>query len=172
MWIETYTGRQFRYDDIEHNDIDIEDIAHALANMTRFCGHCHSFYSVAEHSVGTMLNIDNPKLRFEALMHDAHEAYMGDIPAPLKLCWPEIKTVEKKIEAAVRKRFKLPEVMTPEVKVADLRMLATEKIFLMSDNTWESLEGVSPYPSNIQMLPPEDAKWLFLNYFDKLWAKQ
>jgi len=82
-YIQTLSGKKFSYQFATADDIDIEDIANALSNICRFAGHLPEFYSVAQHSV-LVSQIVPPEFAFEALMHDAAEAYCQDIPAPLK----------------------------------------------------------------------------------------
>lgn len=83
MNIETHSGAYVDFDEPEAETIHLEDIAHALAHTCRFGGHSSRFYSVAEHAVlvSRLAPID---VAFEALHHDDHEAYTGDIPTPLK----------------------------------------------------------------------------------------
>mgnify|MGYP000388870879 CR=1 FL=1 len=127
-WLQTFSGLAFDYDDPKPGQIDIRDIAHALGRMTRFVGHTHGFYSVAEHSVHAarlLRHVDTEHAR-AALMHDAHEAYVVDLPSPLKRLLPDYRAMEAKAAAAVRKRFGLPVEMPPEVKRADDVLLASE----------------------------------------------
>ncbi|TKI02302.1 HD family hydrolase, partial [Martelella alba] len=125
-WITTFSGRHFDYADPDINSICITDIIHALSNECRYAGHCPQFYSVAQHSVLTSMIVP-PAFALEALLHDAAEAYCKDIPAPLKQLLPDYHAVESRVDAAIRRRFGLPEAMSPEVKRADLIMLATER---------------------------------------------
>ena len=86
--IETFSGRALDFMDPRADDIDLHDIAHALAFTCRFGGHVHTFESVAEHAVLVSKIVgeqsEDPLLAFAALHHDDHEAYVGDIPTPLK----------------------------------------------------------------------------------------
>lgn len=82
-FITTYTGRRFYPLDPNPSDVCIEDIAHALAMICRFCGHTREFYSVAEHSVHVS-RIVPPEYALAGLLHDASEAYIADVSAPLK----------------------------------------------------------------------------------------
>lgn len=87
-WMQTYTTRAFRFDDPTSLDIVIQDIARPLSRIPRFCGHTNFALSVAEHSVVVsriVKQLDGDELtQLHALMHDAHEAFTGDIPTPLK----------------------------------------------------------------------------------------
>ena len=81
-WIHTFTGRHFYPLNPNADDVDIEDIAHALANTCRFNGHVSTFYSVAQHCVLASQYCESDPLW--ALMHDAAEAYLPDVAAPVK----------------------------------------------------------------------------------------
>jgi hypothetical protein len=98
-WCQTFTGRKFYPLDPRPEDVCIEDIAHALACQNRFAGHTSSPYSVAEHSVrcaryvraryGASYPGERPARSemaevLAALLHDASEAYLVDVPRPVK----------------------------------------------------------------------------------------
>lgn len=108
--------------------IDIGDIAHALALTCRFGGHARQFYSVAQHSVLVSRNVA-PVIAKEALLHDAAEAYLGDIIRPLKHLLPDYQAIEHTWEHAIATAFDL--LLTPratrQIKEADLRALVTER---------------------------------------------
>lgn len=137
-WMQTYTRRHIVLSKIGPLDIDLRDIAHALSMQCRFNGHSKKFYSIAEHSI-LMHNLVRPEYALEALLHDAVEAYIGDIITPLKHYIPEIKTIERRIDRVIRSTFNLPSFISPEVKAADLFMLATESEYVMSGQVqdWE-----------------------------------
>jgi hypothetical protein len=88
MNIETFTGRYFDYAAPAAEDVSVTDIARALSHTCRFGGHTSRFYSVAEHAVLVRWlvrrSVEAPELWLAALHHDSHEAYVGDIPTPLK----------------------------------------------------------------------------------------
>lgn len=131
-WIETYTGKKFWFTNEDPNEVDIEDIAHALSHMCRYTGHCNRFYSVAEHSVRvSYLNLTH----LEGLLHDASEAYLADIASPVKQLLPEYKALEERIMRKIAKRFGLKEGFDkdPDVKWADwVALRAESKILLRS----------------------------------------
>jgi len=136
-WMQTVGGRAFYPLDPRTEDIDIRDIAHALSMLCRFGGHSQMFYSVGEHSVRVSRAIreDGGTVgeQFEGLMHDAAEAYVGDMVWPLKTA-PEAsgyKRIEKLVEYAIAERFSLPTEQSPIVKRFDLVLLSTEKRDLM-----------------------------------------
>lgn len=133
-WTQTYTGKQFFPLDPAGSDLDIVDIAHALSNVCRFNGHASRHYSVAEHSILVALHVANDDERpdaqtvLAALLHDASEAYLCDIPRPLKMM-PEMapyREMEARLEHAIAARFGLPYPMPEIVQCHDMRALATE----------------------------------------------
>lgn len=175
VWIETFMGHKVNPFDPDPDTIVIEDIAHALAHVCRYTGHCSHFYSVGDHSV-TMANllwvVDNAPTRiaFEALLHDATEAYIADIARPLKPHFVGYKDVEANLDAVIRRKFGLPEEMSPTVRSADMRMLITESRAL-GFSYWEGLIekfGIKPYDALLFPVPrPPIAtiKSMFLNAF-------
>ncbi len=110
-FIKTFSGKHFYYDKINKDDIVINDIAVSLSNICRFAGHLSHFYSVAQHAV-LCSQLVPQEFAFEALMHDATEAYCQDIPAPLKRLLPDYKRMEEKIDAVIREKYGLPPVMS------------------------------------------------------------
>lgn len=146
-WIRLYTGTRFHLANPRQREIHIEDIAMSLSRQNRFYGHTHGEpYSTAQHCVlGAQIF---PEYAFHFLMHDAAEAYSGDVNAKLKLLLPDYKRIEKIIEIAVNKRFKLPYPFPPEVKQADLIMLATEMRDLQRSKDWKLLP-YKPLPAKI-----------------------
>ncbi|MFJ5378163.1 hypothetical protein ACIPSX_12535 [Pectobacterium sp. CHL-2024] len=170
-WISTYTGRHFNYADPNLDSICLLDIAHSLSQINRFCGHTNWPYSVAQHSVGASYIVPQ-EFALEALMHDAHEAYVNDMMSPLKHLLPDYKSVETRIEQMVRLKFDLPAQTSPEVKHADLVMLATEKEALLHANSgeWPILEGITPSNRIIVPMSPVEAKQQFIHRFHDLTA--
>lgn len=169
-FIRTFTGKKFDYLTASVDDIDIEDIANALSNVCRFNGHLPEFYSVAQHSVLCSLIVP-VEHAFEALMHDAAEAYVQDIPAPLKALLPDYRRIEDQVDCLIRNKFGLPGEHTPVIKYADLTMLATERRDLDIDDgtTWEILENIPPTdPIQINPLRPGQAYALFMKRFNEL----
>lgn len=169
-WKQTYTGKRFVFSDpIDPESIGIEDIAHSLAMQCRFNGHCKTFYSVAEHSVVMSHFVSTKEAALYALLHDAAEAYIGDIITPLKT--DAMRAMEAKIIEAILDRFgiRVSEITKAEVKKADLRMMVTEKEQLMrSGHNWEPLEGVRSYCTALQSWTPVEAKDRFLKRFIEL----
>lgn len=124
-WIQTATGRAFWPIDPRPEDVCIEDIAHALSMLCRFGGHCLRFYSVAEHSV-LLARHSAPEHKLWALLHDASEAYLVDVPRPLKPFLRGYREAEDKIMLAVCARFGLGDTMPAQVKADDTSLLMDE----------------------------------------------
>lgn len=180
-FIETYSGHVF---DPLHPDftlIRIEDIAHALANQCRFSGHVRFRYSVAEHSVRVSEYIStgcSDALALWGLLHDASEAYLVDLPSPVKKAWRSdigraYREVERALMVAVCKRFGLP-VEEPEiVRDADARLLATEVRDLMHGEKpyWKKLTH-QPLEGRIRPWAPDVAEFEFLRRYQALTGDQ
>jgi len=150
------------------SDFTIEDIAHGLANVCRYAGQCDKFYSVAEHSL--LVSDTAQGFEYAALLHDAAEAFIGDITRPLKQLLPEFKRIEGAIQHCIFSRFGLPLELPSEVKRADLRVLAAEQAQIMPPGTsgWAQAAGIDPAPILVRHLEPELAKSLFLEKFEQL----
>jgi 5'-deoxynucleotidase YfbR-like HD superfamily hydrolase len=104
-----------------------------------------------------------------ALLHDAAEAYIGDVASPLKHQLPDYKVIEDRVEAAVFKHFNLAKPFHPSVKRADLIMLATEQRDLMPEHgdRWACLQGIEPMPQRLDPMPAQTARYCFLDrYFE------
>lgn len=147
-WIQTYTGQTYWPIDPRAEEVDIRDIAHALSLICRFNGHCMRFYSVAEHSVHCYRAAvrDYPEHATWALLHDAAEAYLCDLPRPVKRSITGYKDLELLNEQAIAVKFGLPTpTVPPEVKLIDNRMLAIEAIELLSVPPIDWVGVGSPY---------------------------
>lgn len=172
-WIITASGRRLDYLLPTEDNIYIEDIATALSRESRFNGHTKAFYSVAQHCV-VASQIVRHEFRLEALLHDATEAYMKDLPRPLKQLLPDYQEIEDRLDAVIRGKFGLPASMSPHVKSADLVLLATERRDLRipdDGSPWTCLEGVKPLRHRITPWEPDTAKDLFLDQFRFLWER-
>lgn len=169
--IQTRSGKYINFVDYTDNVYDISDIAHALSNLCRFTGHCTEFYSVAQHCVHASYCVPI-EFAFEALMHDRIEAYLGDIASPLKQLLPDYKNMEHGLEEDSAWTFMLPTKMSPEVRAADIKMLATEKRDLMvetPDTIWGIIQGVEPVETVIAPWSPEQAYINFMGRYNELW---
>lgn len=150
------SGSYFDFENPEGSAIDLHDIVNGLSNLCRFTGQCHTFYSVAEHSVHCSYLVP-PEDAYAALMHDAAEAVMGDVSRPLKSLLPDYKRIEKRVEAAIAVRFGLPPEMPVSVKRADMHMLAVEqRQCMLNSDRWPGIEIEGKIPE-IKFWPPEEA---------------
>jgi 5'-deoxynucleotidase YfbR-like HD superfamily hydrolase len=184
----TFTGRRFYPSDPRAEDVSLEDIAHGLSRICRFGGQSAHHYSVAQHSVLVSEGIESVgHSTLEAmcgLLHDAAEAYIGDVVWPLKRA-PEMAgyaDIEARVERAIADRFGLPYVFPPIVKRFDLVALATEKRDIMGHASGATIERqaadsklgewhcgvIAPFPAKIHPLEAMDAKYLFLRRWERL----
>jgi hypothetical protein len=124
--IHTFSGIAFDLRDPQPAMVRLDDIIHSLSLMNRFNGAALFPYSVAQHSLH-VVSLLPPELRLEGLLHDAAEAYIGDMVSPLKQVMPEYKAVEARISAVVAEVFGLACPEPRLVKQADLAVLAAER---------------------------------------------
>ncbi len=145
--IRTYTGRRVDVLNMQPDDIDIRDIAHALSLNNRFNGHTKHAYSVAQHCFQGSFMVGE-RLALAFLLHDASEAYIADIVSPFKRlqAMDYYRGVEGRLEEAIFDRFGVWEHRVPgyteALKEVDTRMLATEQRDLMNGS---DTEGKRPY---------------------------
>lgn len=170
-WIQTYSGKRFTPLNPTMNSIVIQDIANALSMQCRFAGHITEFYSVAQHSVYVSYLCDS-RYSLHGLLHDASEAYLVDIPSPLKKSklFSEYRKVEENLQKTIYRRFGLHEEEgeLESVKHADKLMLGIEAKQLLSlRDDWGTITDSIP-PFLIKPLNPKDAKVLFLKRFFEL----
>ena len=167
-WIQTYSGRKFFYDNIKSNKICIEDIAFALSNVCRFTGHVRG-YSVAQHSVLVSKNVPTEDALW-GLMHDASEAYAGDVNKPLKvILGASYGAIEHKILRLIAREFDLKGDIPLSVHLADMRMLLTEKRDLFKTILpWSGYAGVQPYDFKITPWSAKVAEKRFLERYKQL----
>lgn len=165
--IVTYTGRWVTPLEMDPNDVDILDIAHSLANQCRFTGHVSKFYSVGQHSVLASYVVPDDDA-FEALLHDASEAYLADIARPLK-SQPGFGTAYRKAEdrimAAIGVHFDIPATMSQSVKDADYALLRAEQRDLMPN---DPPDGGDLYSKKIMPWLPVTTERKFLARYEEL----
>jgi len=172
MNIETFSGLYFDYDDPKPEQVSIVDIAHALSNIPRFGGHVTRWYSVAEHAllVHDLLGNATQDLRLAGLHHDSHEAYLGDVPTPLKHHLPATyRMLTERADKAIAAKLNIPveRFMAPEIKRADALALRIEAAFLKKSRGvgvhWGN-DGIPPEVLDIQLqyMKPADAARRFL----------
>lgn len=105
--------------------ININDIAHALSMQCRFGGHLPVFYSVAQHCV-TMSRLMHESHKMAALLHDASEAYLLDIPRPIKSRLSNYKEIEDQLMKLIAAKFGFSYPLHEKVKEVDEYMLQWE----------------------------------------------
>lgn len=166
----TYTGKRFDPTCLSSDMIDIRDIAHALALQCRFGGHCQAFYSVAEHSVRVAQVLDatgfNATVVLQGLLHDASEAYLMDIPKPIKVHLPEYRDLERHVQSTIYQTFGLPADMPASVHWADMTMLVTESRDLMADRGRGWGIQATPLPDPVYPHTTAEAEAMFLAKFE------
>ena len=165
-WMQTATGRQFWPMDPRPHEVFIEDIAHALAMICRFGGHCSRFYSVAEHSV-LIARAAAPEHKLWALLHDASEGYIGDKIRPLKPYLGGYREAEQKIMRAICVRFNLQLDLPPSIKALDLALLMDERDQAMVEPPQPWDVDVAPLGVTLEFWSPARAKREFLSAFKK-----
>lgn len=186
-WQQTFTGRMFWAQDPRPEDVFIEDIARALAMQCRFAGHCKDFYSVAQHCVLVSELVEKSmrqtftvewlirKRALAALLHDAPEAYIGDLVRPLKHTdfGKGYLEIEKKLATAIEKRFDV--VLDPQhesISEADRVLLVTEKRDLLApppaEWTYAQGRGAIPMADEIEPWTWRRAEADFLQRFEDL----
>lgn len=176
-WIQTFSGIQFYPLDPRPEDIDIEDIGHGLSNICRYGGQVDKFYSVAEHCF-LMSHAVPRRFALEALLHDAAEAYVGDMVRPLKMMMPDFQRAEDKILQVIFKKFSVLTALQTNtsvvslsraVKEADSRILLDERNALMRNtkHPWD-VEELEPLGVRVMPLSPTGARNAYLARFEEL----
>lgn len=177
-WMHTASGKAFPFMEPGIADIDIHDIAHSLSMQCRFNGHIRWFYSVAEHSVNVSNEVDE-QYAMAALLHDASEAYIGDLVSPLKAKLPDYQEIEHRLDHTIRRRYQIESydpIQDDEVKRADRAMCVLEGRALLPNpslvDEWDfshnPLFSTTRKSHVLRGLSPEAAKMSFLKRFDEL----
>lgn len=182
-FIVTYTGRRFPLATPLPGDVNRYDLAHALANLCRFGGHCR-FFSVAQHCV-QVAELVEPEQRLAALLHDAHEAYLGDVVRPLKkMLGPEYADLASGCDAAICDHFRLDRlaIHAAAIRHADELALAVEAANLLSGGMAEvaTWPGFGPLLDEarrrgillqrLRTWPPGEAELVFLDQLERCLA--
>lgn len=144
-------------------EITIESIASSLSKICRFNGHCNRFYSVAEHCYVSALwaieRYNDSRVALACLLHDAAEAYLGDIVTPLKVTLPQMNVLEGNILKTISKKYKVDIAvkwndLLPEIKEIDKLMLAVERNLFMPPNPLWAID--------MPMMPPKVRNHFFI----------
>ena len=168
-WLQTFTGGQFWPMDPRPEEVYAEDIAHALSMACRYAGHCIRFYSVAEHSV-LLSRAVAPEHRLWALLHDASEAYLVDVPRPVKPFLTNYREAEDRLMAIVCQCFGLPPEIPAEVKRADSAILNDERAQNMRHSRHDWSIDPTPLGVTLQFWSPHQAEAEWLNALDNALA--
>ena len=179
-WIQTASGRKYYPGDPLACDVVIDDIAHALSHICRYAGHCKEFYSVAEHSYHVSFLVPREHALL-GLLHDATEAYLVDLPRPVKRL-PQIRDGYADLEHynwnAIASKFGLPRMheWPKTVKHADTAILLAERAVLMQPieaHDWlgEDFDGTAPEVA-IECWSPKVARHNFLTRFYQLFLNR
>lgn len=168
-WLQTATGKVFDFENPTPEMICPEDIVLALSRTTRFNGHV-PFYSVAQHSLEVSFRFLDAERALIGLLHDAAEAYVGDVVSPLKRMpyMQGYRDLEGRVWAAIASRFELPEEIPEEIEHADLRMCATEKETFIPQEAKPWGLGVEPYAS--LKVPSPQPPAVIAKSFARRWA--
>lgn len=176
-WIETYTGKKFYPLDPRPEDVDIQDIAHSLSMQCRFNGHTRVFYSVAEHSliVSEELALQgyDKLLQLYGLLHDAAEAYICDLPRPIKNRIRTYNRTERLIMSVIWTAFNLPAPLKTQqlaITCVDDQLLGYEgrKLTGNTDNWIRKFGNFTPKSTKALGVSPGTAKERFLSRFNEL----
>jgi 5'-nucleotidase len=168
--IQVYGGHVIDPLDPDPADIFITDIAHSLSNQCRFAGHVSTFYSVAEHSL-RVSDIVPVEFKLDALMHDASETYLVDVPSPLKqaLFGEQYREVEGRLMNVIAEKYGFNPEMPQAVRHADAVLLCTEARDLLGASPEQELWGPwlteQALSQKIEPYSPSEAKKQFLHMF-------
>jgi len=178
VYITTFSGTRINAFDPDPSTMLISDIAHSLSLICRWNGQIREFYSVAQHSI-MVSHLCDPEDAMIGLLHDAGEAYLGDLVNPVKHldAMVEYVNLEKKYDAAIAKSINLPSIeKTPSVELADKLALVKEAKMLSRPiptkyvhllEKWEGILDAVAW----KILTPREAELAFLKRFDYLWNK-
>ena len=180
VWIQTYSGLKFHIFHPSPEEVSLRDIAKALAQSCRFNGHTTQFYSVAEHCTIVaealiQIGVESPDMILQALLHDSAEAYISDIPKPVKThLSPEMMQIENRILSVIMSKYSLPFPIHTTIQATDVAILLVEKMTVLSHHVywgWEdeghiinhpTINAILCSPPKIDMLPPNEAESRFL----------
>ena len=167
-WMQTRSGRAFYPLDPRIEDIDILDIAWALSMQCRYAGHTRIFYSVAEHCIHVSKAVPE-KDALWGLLHDASEAYLVDLPRPIKRMMPDYQAAEDFLQGVIAARFYLPWPMPSAVKDVDHRILLNEQesLMVLPPMSW-NINGVPVPGVAIRGWDPLTAYYEFMQRFNEL----
>ena len=183
-WMQTVSGRALDLLTPTPDQIDLGDIAHALAHINRFSGHTLRPWSVAAHSRLVMRiagqRTDDPQILLAALLHDAHEAYTGDLTSPMKdaLAWIDPgarqtwRLLETRLQVAIHRAVGLPDYLSVDARDAihhaDLCALDAESVLRApSARPWRAVPRAD-HPVSLMPLATDQEIKTFLATVEEL----
>lgn len=171
-WITTVSGRRFYFLNPTPDSIRIQDIASSLSKQCRFAGHTRKFYSIAEHSLYVSYLAINP---LEGLLHDASEAFLVDMPTPIKREIKQYAELEDTIMGAIAKRFNIGWPVSDDTHDADKAQLIEEATHLVANAEWIHDPIYSSLKRKHGIIPscftPDEAFHKFMIRFTQLMEK-
>lgn len=194
----TYNGALLNLQDIQPEDISLDAIAHSLAFQCRFNGHTNRFYSVAEHSMllefvvnslekpESLSSADWEARRMAALLHDAAEAYIGDVVTPVKQKMFITDCFQEDLTRKIFKAFDVPiEAYTNNMQAVDASLATIEGFVLIGGTYWTGqnmrLEATSYYivkkareflfDGPLNMGEPTAAYYVYRDTLESAWKK-
>lgn len=175
-FISTYSGQKFWPADPREDEVNIEDIAHALSLMCRGNGHVKHFYSVAQHSIfcaeEAKLRGYSERVQLACLLHDASEAYISDITRPVKKMLPLYLDMEKNLQSLIENVYGIGDLTEDEekqVKLVDDTILRYELSDLLDTHDYNDLELVGDYDFSFRMMNETEEE--FIDLFNRLYNK-
>lgn len=169
-WILTYTGKRVNFPVPDPSSICIEDIAHHLSQIIRYTGASLVPYTVAQHSV-YVSEIVSPEFALTGLLHDAPEAYLGDVNKPLKSLLPDYKRIENAFWTVISEKYGLPQKMPKEVHEADVQAFLAEWETIMPKPQFGPVPYLPTPPEQKEIgeiLTGKESEVLFLERFYEL----
>lgn len=157
--IKTYTGKYLDVIDPDPTNICIEDIAHALSYTARWGGHSTHMLNVAQHSCQVAAYLEakgrDKRIILQGLMHDASEAYLGDMPSPIKKHLPKYQNIEYGLMTIIADKLQFDWPEFEEVRHADKAILTAEKFHYINQGS-------------LKPMTSKESEELFLMYYNKL----
>ena len=172
-WMQIANGRIFHPLDPRVNEVYLEDIAQSLSRQIRYNGMSDRAISVAQHSVQCAWLVEqtggSAEIQLAMLMHDAAEAYIGDMIRPLKVLIPEFAKIEDRIMEVINERYNLPTISHKALKYYDNLALAWEKRDIYkSSREWPGMMDVPTWLAPMVTWRAGEAEMRFVRMFQYL----
>jgi len=177
-WLQTFSGIKAQILDPKPEQILIPDIAHALSNIGRFGGHTRKFSSVAQHCVLTARLSPAGSLKLASILHDSSEAFLIDLPSPIKNAIPQYKEIEERLQKVIATRFGIDFELFDMIKIYDQQALFIEAKALLAPfhpdwDMHDCSKEVDPKLLDFYQDPwiPERAEKEYLEEFHRIWTQ-